>query len=149
MIGNDPADTRTVFDHSSVLATIEKRFGLEPLTNRDKAANTLGVAINLMNPRLSPTEAPIELPKPASDTVVTEPVNLADTFAANAKAPLSTNQKTMAALALACELQISPPDCHAALISNHQKLVEQADAGNYIQKVGDKIVSLRNLGAEG
>jgi len=49
----------------------------------------------------------------------------------------------MAALALACELQITPPTYHAALISNHQKLVEQKDAADYIQKVEDKVISLR------
>jgi hypothetical protein len=49
----------------------------------------------------------------------------------------------MAALALACELKITPPTYHAALISNHQKLVEQKDAADYIQKVEDKIVSRR------
>ena len=49
----------------------------------------------------------------------------------------------MAALALACELQITPPTYNAALISNHQKLVEQKDAADYIQKVEDKVISLR------
>jgi hypothetical protein len=49
----------------------------------------------------------------------------------------------MAALALACELQITPPIYHAALISNHQKLVEQKDAADYIQKVEKKVASRR------
>ena len=49
----------------------------------------------------------------------------------------------MAALALACELKITAPTYHAAIISNHQKLVEQKDAADYIQKVEDKIVSRR------
>src|SRR5436190_15250005 len=41
IIGDDPTNPVTIFDHSSVLATVEKRFGIEPLTNRDRAANTL------------------------------------------------------------------------------------------------------------
>jgi hypothetical protein len=49
----------------------------------------------------------------------------------------------MAALALTCELNLNPPAYHAALISNHQKLVEQKDAADYIQKVENKVVSLR------
>jgi hypothetical protein len=49
----------------------------------------------------------------------------------------------MAALALACDLATTPPDAHAALISNHQKLVEQADAANYIKAVENRIVSRR------
>jgi hypothetical protein len=49
----------------------------------------------------------------------------------------------LAALALACELKITRLDYHAALISNHQKIVEQKDAADYIQKVEGQIVSRR------
>jgi len=143
IIGDDPNEPATVFDHSSVLATVEKRFGLEPLTKRDGAANTLEVAINLAAPRLLPTEALTELPKPASDSAVAGAADLTQIVAADPKAPLSVNQKTMAALALACELKITELNYHAALISNHQKLVEQNDAANYVQKVAEKIVSRR------
>ena len=143
IIGDAPDDPATVFDHTSVLATVEKRFSLKPLTKRDGAANTLEVAINLATPRLLPTEAPTALPNPANDIGITAAASPAGIFAASAQAPLSANQKTMAALALACELKITPPDYHAALISNHQKLVEQKDAADYIQKVEDKVVSRR------
>ena len=145
IIGVGPDDAGTMFDHSSVLATVEKCFGLQPLTKRDLAANTLEVAINQAAPRLLPAEALTVLPNPASAGVVAGPANPADIFAAEAKAPLSSNQKTMAALALACELQITPPGYHAALISNHQKLVEQQDAAEYIQKVESKVVSRREV----
>jgi phospholipase C len=143
IIGDDPGDAATAFDHASVLATVEKRFGLEPLTKRDEAANTLEVAINLTAPRLLPSEALTALPNPAVDAVVAGAADPANIFAADPQAPLSANQKTMAALALACELQITPPKYHAALISNHQKLVEQKDAADYIQKVEGKIASRR------
>jgi phospholipase C len=143
IIGDDPGDDATVFDHASALATVEKRFGLEPLTKRDAAANTLEVAINLTAPRLLPTEALTQLPEPAADAAVAGAADPAKIFAANDQAPLSANQKTMAALALACELQITPTDYHAALISNHQKIVEQKDAADYIQKVEGKIASRR------
>jgi phospholipase C len=143
IIGDAPDNPATVFDHTSVLATVEKLFGLKPLTKRDASAKTLEAAINLAAPRLLPTEAPTTLPKPAADEVVAGPADPANIFAADAQAPLSANQKTMAALALACELQISPPNCHDALISNHQKLVEQKDAADYIQKVEKKVASRR------
>jgi phospholipase C len=143
VIGDDPHNARTVFDHSSVLATVEKRFGLEPLTKRDRAANTLEVAINLATPRLLPAEALTKLPRPASAEVVANEANPDRVFAADAKAPLSVNQKTMAALALACEMEITPSNYHAALISNHQKIVEQKDAADYIKQVEGKIVSRR------
>jgi len=143
VIGDEPEDPSTIFDHTSVLATVEKRFGLRPLTKRDQSANTLECAINLQSPRLSPADVLTELPKPASKMAVANAVNTAEIFAADPQAPLSSNQKTMAALALACELKITELNYHAALISNHQKLVEQKDAADYIQKVGNKIVSRR------
>lgn len=143
VIGDRPDDRSTIFDHTSVLGAVEKLFGLKPLTARDQAANTLEAAINLAAPRLSEAEALMKLPVPASDAAVTTAVDPGAIFAANPQAPLSTNQKTMAALALACELKLEPPEHHAALISNHQKIVEQKDAADYIQKVEDKIVSRR------
>jgi phospholipase C len=140
---NHPADSATIFDHSSVLHTVEKLFGLPALTNRDAAAQTLEVALNQTTPRLSPTDARTTLPAPAPDSAVTGPAAPEEIFAAGPKAALSTNQKTMADLALACDLQMTSPDRHAALISNHQKLVEQQDAANYIKSVEAKIASRR------
>jgi phospholipase C len=51
VIGNNPGDATTMFDHTSILATVEARFGLPPLGARDKVANTLEVALNLDAPR--------------------------------------------------------------------------------------------------
>jgi hypothetical protein len=42
---------------------VEARFGLQPLTERDKAANTVDVALNLDAPR---TDAPTTLQPPAN-----------------------------------------------------------------------------------
>ena len=142
VIGTDPHDVSTVFDHSSVPATIEKFFGLEPLTNRDRSANTLEVALNLTTPRLTPADAPTVLPSPAPDLAVAGAVT-ANPIAADPKAPLSTNQKAMAALALACDMKITAPTYHPALVSNHQKLVQQNDASDYVQKVAKKISARR------
>jgi len=61
VIGQDAGDPATRFDHTSILATVEKRFGLAPLTNRDRAANTLEAAINLEQAR---QDAPATLQSP-------------------------------------------------------------------------------------
>jgi phospholipase C len=58
VIGNDVKDTTTIFDHTSILATVAKRFNLPPLTSRDQVANTLDVALNLASPR---NDAPTSL----------------------------------------------------------------------------------------
>ena len=149
VIGSDPNDRSTIFDHTSVLLTVEQLFGLQPLTERDKAANSLAVALDLDTPRLSPTEALTQVPSPAPDGAVTGPADVSLMFAADPKAPLSVNQKTMAALALACDLAVAPPATHPALISNHQKLVEQQDAANYIQTVEKKIAARREAASTG
>jgi len=141
IIGTDPTDGSTVFDHSSVLATVEKLYGLEPLTQRDALANSLEVALNSSTPRLSPAEAPTALPKPAWDSPGATLEG--ESFASQPKAALSTNQKTMAALALACDLKITPQELAPALISNHQKLVEQEDASTYISTVEKKVTGRR------
>jgi phospholipase C len=144
VIGSAASDPSTVFDHSSILATVEKLFGLTPLTKRDAAANTLEVALDLKTPRLSPTEALTSLPDIASDAAVAGATDPNVIFAANPQAPLSTNQNTMAALALACEMRITDDTSyHPALVSNYQKIVEQKDAADYIQKVENQIALRR------
>jgi phospholipase C len=145
IIGDNAADQSTMFDHSSVLATVEKRFGLKPLTKRDAAANTLDLALNATAPRLSPSDALIKLTDIAADNAVTKAVAPGDIFAADPLAPLSANQKTMTALALACEMKITDPAYQSALISNHQKIVEQKDAAAYVQNVEEKIKSRRKI----
>jgi phospholipase C len=143
IIGEKPDDSSTRFDHSSVLATVEKRFELKPLTKRDAAANTLELALNLTTPRLSSSDAIIKLPDLAADSAVAKGVDPGGIFAADPLAPLSANQKTMTALALACEMKITDPAYQSALISNHQRIVEQKDAAAYVQNVEEKIRARR------
>ena len=66
LIGSDPAEPNTMFDHTSILATVEEKFGLPSLTQRDKVANKLDVAVNLPTAR---TDAPLILPDPTLDSI--------------------------------------------------------------------------------
>ena len=52
----------TEYDHASIPATIERNFGLDPLTARDAAANDLLHLLSLETPR---TDTPTELDLPA------------------------------------------------------------------------------------
>ena len=63
VIGNNSANASTTFDHTSILATVEARFGLRSLTARDRAANKLDVALNLDTPR---ADAPASLQPPTA-----------------------------------------------------------------------------------
>jgi phospholipase C len=145
IIGTDPKDSSTIFDHTSVVATVEKRFGLPFLTKRDAAANTLEVALNLQSPRLSPDDAPTTLPDQAPDSTVAGLVNLtqpASTTAPANKGP-SENQKAMSALALAVHLNITDPMYHPALVNSFQKLQGAQETAAYIQQVEQKITARR------
>jgi phospholipase C len=55
----------TPFDHTSVLATLERRFGLPALTARDAAAPDVGDAFTLASPRTDDPLAGVVPPHPA------------------------------------------------------------------------------------
>lgn len=55
-----------VYDHASILATVEKIFAMPPLTQRDAAANSLTELVLLDSPR---TDAPMNLGYPAESGV--------------------------------------------------------------------------------
>jgi hypothetical protein len=56
----------TVYDHTSVLATVESLFGLKPLTRRDRLANSFNHLLTLDQPR---TDAPTILPNPLESSL--------------------------------------------------------------------------------
>jgi hypothetical protein len=57
----------TIYDHSSLLATVEKLFNFSPLTDRDAQANTFSHLLSLNTPR---TDTPATLPEPANSGFV-------------------------------------------------------------------------------
>jgi phospholipase C len=54
----------TIYDHTSMLASVERLFGMKSLTNRDHAANDFLHLLSLEVPR---TDAPVRLPEPATN----------------------------------------------------------------------------------
>jgi phospholipase C len=67
----------TQYDHTSVLKHIENMFGLEPLTQRDAAANDLSDAIDTERMAKNEPEPPIELPAVVLDESVMDPACMA------------------------------------------------------------------------
>lgn len=126
------------FDHSSIPATVEKRFSLKPLTQRDAQAPTLDVAVNLATPR---DDALMDLPDPAfGPTPLPAAAALALTTAARDHAPLSDNQRTFLALALACDLEVTDPAQHPDVRTQYQDITTQKQAGDYVDGVVKKIM---------
>jgi phospholipase C len=57
----------TPFDHTSVLATIESRFAIQPLTKRDAAAPDVAAALTLATPRTDDPLSGVTAPPPPAD----------------------------------------------------------------------------------
>ena len=57
----------TRYDHTSILATVERKLGMTALTKRDEAAHDLWHLLSSKAPRECPTVLPdpIKLPRPA------------------------------------------------------------------------------------
>jgi phospholipase C len=116
-----------------------KKFQIIEEFFEDVKNNDLG-DYNFIEPRYDTGNT---LPDAAPDSAAATTIDPNLVFAADPRAPLSANQKTMAALALACDMKLTSPEYHAALISNHQKLVEQKDTADYIKSVEKKVISQR------
>ena len=120
-----------VFDHTSILRTVEQRFGLAPLTGRDAAANSLEAALNLDVPR---TDAPARLPDPVSDIAALALRTPATPPKVPPRAPLSANQKSLIDLALKCSLDLTAPAFHEGLMKEHAAVRTQGQAARYLAR---------------
>jgi phospholipase C len=71
-----------VYDHTSILKLVEWRFGLAPLTKRDKAARNLAESLDFRAPRPAP-DLPVVLdpgPHLCQPPIGTNPMGLEDPF---------------------------------------------------------------------
>ncbi len=65
---------KTLYDHASVPATLEALFGLQPMTARDAAANTVLAQLSLATPRTDcPTVLPAVAPEPPRAAPAVDP----------------------------------------------------------------------------
>jgi phospholipase C len=135
-----------LYDHASVPATLETMFGLNPLTNRDAAANRLTSLITLAAPR---TDAPTELPPVAS----TEAAPLAAATADTAAATVSVSRPDDSAddgnlpgiiqAALCQDLAVSPPVERPAIIARVRSIKKRSEAIQYLNDVRQKVTPVR------
>lgn len=132
----------TIYDHSSALATVESIFGLQPLTNRDKHANTFNHLLSLTTPR---TDAPLTLPQPAQSGIPcageTEESIAARQMAANpqkASEPPEPAMQGFMHVALLRDLHMSPPQEREQVLQHYQNIQSQAQAKQYMRQVQQK-----------
>lgn len=135
----------TVYDHTSVLATLEHIFGLLPLTERDRQAHTLNHLFSLSLPR---TDAPTTLPEPAHSGIhcgdETEESRAAKQVIENpmqAVAPPNPSLQGFLHIALLQDMHTSPPAERAQRMERYMNISTHEDAKRYVAEVRQKLMS--------
>jgi phospholipase C len=124
------------YDHTSVLATLEELFGLDPLTDRDSNANSVTTLLTLPTPR-SDTPATLVSTKTLPHRRSGRPVESTSTTISDA-----------AAAVLPCflvqDLRISSPAERAAIVERVKGIKTNADAAAYMKEVQQKLLPTRS-----
>jgi phospholipase C len=130
-----PAGTidHRLYDHRSIPATVETAFDLEPLTARDKAANSVLPLLSLAAPRATPAKLPAVASPPAALRAaarrVPSPEGTVD----------SGNLPTFVHAAMRHDLVLSPPAQQAAIRARVRSIRTRGEAIQYIAEVRQKI----------
>jgi phospholipase C len=131
-----------LYDHSSIPATLGKLFGMEPLTERDRAANSVLPLFSLDAAR---DDTPSTLPSPAS-VPGAEMLSMAIAPSAMyAQAPSrprdSVNDGSLPvilAAAMRQDIELSPPEERNSIVAKVASLKTRADAAAYLAEVSSK-----------
>jgi phospholipase C len=124
-----------LYEHASIPATLEKLFGLAPLTKRDAQANNLTSLITLTAPR----SAPLTLPNPAASGVPATAIATELGRPAPDDVPVNTgNVPGFLHAALSGDLALSPEEEHPAILARFKKIKTMRDAQNYLLEVQHK-----------
>jgi phospholipase C len=134
----------TIYDHTSVLATMESIFGLQPLTERDTHAQTLDHLFSLATPR---TDAPTTLPAPAQSGIRCpgDPgASAASTLlvtpdAALTAEPVPSSLQGFLHVAFLRDVQASPLEEHASRTARYLRIQTHLEAHHYLEEVRQKV----------
>jgi phospholipase C len=134
----------TIYDHTSVLATVESIFELPPLTERDTHAHTFNHLFSLTTPR---TDAPTTLPAPAQSGIRCpgDPgASAASTLFVPPEAALATESVPSSLqgflhVAFLRDVQASPPEEHASRTARYLRIQTQLEAHHYLEEVRQKV----------
>lgn len=127
-----------LYDHSSIPATLEQLFGMEPLTARDKAANTLLPLFSLDAPR---ADTPATLPSPA-EGMVSMALAPAVSYSQSPSRPDDPvnegNLPVVIGAAMRQDLELSPPAERDKIMAKVAALKTRSDAAGYLAEVSAK-----------
>jgi hypothetical protein len=128
-----PANTvdHTTYDHTSLLATVEGLFELDPLTRRDAAAHTLEHLLSLGSPR---EDAPTTLPD-AADSGIRPGLH----DAAQGDGPLTSIQRAFLHVAFLRHYRRTSLFGKPAAIRAFQRIRTRTQADGFIREVRDRL----------
>jgi len=129
-----------LYDHASIPATIEKQFGLAPLTERDKAANTVLPLVSLSAPRNTPVTLPTPSPIPAAARAMGMAVG-GSGAPATARPNDSVNEGNLPIIVQAAmhqDLDLSPANARNDILARVAGLKTREDAARYMSDVAAK-----------
>jgi phospholipase C len=127
LIPHNLIDHRT-YDHSSVPATLEAIFGLTAITNRDAQANNVSKLVTLSSPRSTPETLPspasegarCPFPNPSAPIMVAAAPHATGLVARPLESPNEGNLPGFLNIAKRVDLELSPPQLHAAVTAKHR-----------------------------
>lgn len=120
----------TQYDHTSVLATLETMLGLDPLTARDKAANTLW---DQLSEPVARTDCPTALPEPKLLPIPTrKPTGRQQTD--DSALPTSGNHVGFLHVLLKAEIELAERAEHE-IIADFHTITTHAHATAYLQRM--------------
>jgi phospholipase C len=129
-----------IYDHASIPATIERLFGLKPLTDRDAVANAPTTLLTLPTPR---TDAPATVGVAARLASLT----VAAPMAAPRHPEASVDEGQVAAFlssAVSQDLKMSAPEQRPAIIARAKSIRTHADALGYMKDVQQRARARRD-----
>ncbi len=124
-----------IYDHASIPATVERVFGLSPLTLRDNLANSVASLATLAMPR---SDAPLTLPNPvaAANLAGAAPQAMA---APSAVGPADSidkgNLPGFLHAVLRTDLDLSPPAQRPVILARFKTIKTRAQAQQYMNEV--------------
>ena len=131
-----------LYDHSSVPATLEALFGLQPLTARDRSANNILPLLSLATPR---TDAPTTLPSPQIPAAPLMAVGMAHPVSYAAQPPArphdSINDGNLPVIvqsAMRQDIELSAPGDRSLIVARVASLKTREDAAKYLAEVEAK-----------
>ncbi|MEA2441689.1 MAG: phospholipase [Thermoleophilaceae bacterium] len=142
----------STYDHSSIPATLNYLFGLDPLTERDAQANGVQTLLSLSDPR---TDTPEEMPDPAVSGVkncrplppcgqwqfVFEVAEAPPPVTRPADSVEEGNLPATIHVALTQDLEVTPPEEQEERFARARAVETRADAREYLAEVERRLAA--------